>query len=422
MSLRENIPAFKGFRQLPEFGKGLLTVGNVVQVLLKVSEPSFVDHLVKKFKAELPAFSLRSDGRHWIPVDPNTTVVHEIPSGMRSLPEVDHWFINEVPPNTADRLGVIAANKDTVAVAMNHIVGDGKFVVGVIDHLFDPIKPLTSPYPADAGNLFSEEIRSFRMPRSPWADTELTRFFERNPRGPVEVPYVMRTNASTMSCYDPQKKACHQLTEALWTLSVLSISTFFGGSDYLAPLVCVDIRPFMKDEMKRKKDLTYCNIFTVMGVHAKSNWKKKTLGECYKMIREDLKSRIQKREYLDYVAGQIIPTNDFIPLGQTFVSSHLGVVKIREPVSDVYISNYAYFEVFSHLLQILSYSIVDEQKGRNELVTFMRHGCDGVTFEEADVINKTLQYGLQKFTLDMPMERVLKEIETYQKHLISSRH
>ena len=420
MSLREDIPAFKGFRDIPIYGKDLLNVGNTVQLLFKVSEPKFVDHLVKKFKAELAAFHLRSDGRHWIPVDPNTTVVHEIPRGLKTLPEVNEWFINERPPNTADRLGVIAANEDTIALGIPHIVGDGKYVVGIVNHAFDPIKPLTSPYPVDAYKVFPDEIKNFRKTRNPWSDTKLTRFFERNPKGPVEVPYVMRTDAKDLSCYDPKRKVCHQLTEALWTMSTLSISTLFGGSDFLAPMVCVDIRPFMQEKFKKQKDLTFCNLFTVMGVHAEDNWKTKTLGDCYRMLRNDLKTRIGRNEYLDYVKTAGDQPNDPIPPGQTFVSSHLGVMKIREPITDVYVSNCAYFTVFSHLLQLLTYSLVDEEKGRNELVLYMRHGCDGVTLPEADIIMKTLLHSLKSFTPDMPMAKVMQQIKAYQQKLAES--
>ena len=416
MSLRSPVPGFKNFKRLDPQNLCQFYTGDDTQLVLKISRKEEVARIVEKFKSEMVAFHCRSDGRQLMPVDPNNKiVVHEIPRHLHDVVSVYDWVVDNCPPITADRLGTIAANDEMVAVNMPHVCGDGRYLVGVIDHINDPTRKLTSQFPTPSIEIFAKELKSVTDPKNVWTDVGLTRIKEKNPRSPDELRMLARMNAKEFKCYNPATGRFKQMTEALWTSVVLSVATHFGGSDKLSPMTCVDMRAYTSRDMK--KDLTFCNVFAVISVEAGKNWKSGTLGECYKLLRDDLNKKLAQKAYLNYVKAPILTGGEIVPPGQPIAHSHVGVVELKDPIVDAFMSNIVYFDPFTNMVPILTYSLVDKARDRNELVAVMRYGANGVTEGETKLMLRSIEHALKTYTPNMPMTHVLSDLECYQKAL-----
>ena len=417
MSLQKPVPGFKNFKRIDPQNLCQFYTGDDTQLVLKISRKDEVKRIVEKFKTEMVAFHCRSDGRQLLPVDPNSKItVHEIPKHMNDVQTVYDWVVDNCPPITADRMGTIAANDEMVAVNMPHICGDGRYLVGAIDHINDPVKQLPSHFPTPSIDIFAKQLQDVHDPKNIWTNTGLTRIKEKNARIPDELRMVARWDAREFTCYDRASGKFKQMTEALWTSIVLSIATHFGGSDKLSPMTCVDMRAFLTPEMK-KKDLTFCNVFAVISVEAKKNWKSVTLGECYRMLREDLNKKLAQRSYLNYIKAPILKGDEVVPPGQPIAHSHVGVVELKDPIVDAFMSNIVYFDPFTNMVPILTYSLLDRARNRNELVAVMRYGANGVTEKETKVMLASIEHALKTYTPNMPMTKILADLSSYQKSL-----
>ena len=196
MSLQKPVPGFKNFKRIDPQNLCQFYTGDDTQLVLKISRKDEVKRIVEKFKTEMVAFHCRSDGRQLLPVDPNSKItVHEIPKHMNDVQTVYDWVVDNCPPITADRMGTIAANDEMVAVNMPHICGDGRYLVGAIDHINDPVKQLPSHFPTPSIDIFAKQLQDVHDPKNIWTNTGLTRIKEKNARIPDELRMVARWDA-----------------------------------------------------------------------------------------------------------------------------------------------------------------------------------------------------------------------------------
>ncbi len=413
---KQIVPAFRNFKHFDSLGLTQYRQGNSTQMLLRISRPEEVKRIVEKFKKEMVCFHLRSDGFHLIPTDYKTTIVQKIPHGLGDLEAVRNWFIRECPPLTADRLGTIAANEDTVAVNMPHPLGDGKYYVGAINHISDPVQELKSPFPTPAEEVFSDELEKFDA-QTIWIDPNLTRFKEESPRIRDELTLVRRWNAKEFKCYERETGKFRHVTEGIWSSIIMSVVARYRTDEKLSLMTCIDLRAFLSPEMRKKKDLSYCNLFAVVPITAKPNWKSVTLGECYKMFRDDLNAKIKSKYYYNFLKTTVTAAPASVPAGQPISHSHVGVVELKDPITDAFFGNCMYYSPFTNALPVLTYSLVDKARNRNEMIGYLRYGCNGVTKKDGEIILKSIEHALKSYTVDMPMSKVMEDMRSYQKTL-----
>ena len=416
MSLGQVAPAFRKFKHFDSLGLTEYRQGNSTQMLLRISRPEEVKRIVEKFKKEMACFHLRSDGLHLIPTDYKTTIVHEIPHGLGDLEAVRNWFIRECPPLTADRMGAIAANEDTIAINTPHLLGDGKYYVGAINHINDPVQELKSPFPTPAEEVSHDELEKYDA-QTIWIDPNLMRFKEESPRIPDELTLVRRWNVKEFKCYERDTGKFRHMTESTWSAIILSVVARYHTNEKFSLMTCVDLRPFLTHELKTKEDLSYCNFFAAIPVTTKANWKSVTLGECCKMFRDDLNAKVKSKYYYNFLKTTVTAVPASLPTGQPIMHSHVGVVELKDPITDAFFGNCMYYTPFSNALPVLTYSLIDKARNRNEIIGYLRCGCNGIAKEDGEIILKSIGHALKSYSVDMPMSKVMEDMRSYQKAL-----
>lgn len=415
---REVIAPFCDFQRLKPVDRIVLAMGDAVQLIMKMETPAFAKQTVQKLKSELIGLHLKSDCVFFMPAQMENLVVHEIPRDLKTILEVDDWLVNTHPLLPAERLGVIAANEDFVAINMSHSCADGKYLCGIVDHIFDPIKSLQKPYPTPLETIFADEIKAAKhVDRMP-VDKDTTRFLERGEKVGQELSLISRVNMKDFACYDKQTGKCRHLSEIMWLTYALSMGTLFNSMDNIGVQVCVDMRQFMDSSFKKKNLMNLCNLFSCVRVGAGKNWQNLSVGETCARIRKELVDKLKNDHVYGFLkmyggstelstGGTILPT-------QWLGNSHLGAVKIRAPVQDVWFSEVIYNDLFRDMHQTLTYSIINETKGTNEHVTIMKYGSNGVTEKEAKTAMNAWIQGLRTFTWDMPIKEALKRMKQFQ--------
>ena len=413
MALRDVIPALNGFRRLNLLEAGHVLSGNALQLVLKVSGDGVAERIVEKLKKEVIAFRLRSDGFQFIPTTTDNLVVHRIPDGMSDVLEVDNWAVNEHPVISANRLGEISANERFVALNISHACSDGMYIAGIIDHILDPVKELTAVFPTPSDVVFAQEaaaLKSFEFSNARETLLSLNR-----PRVGREKPLIRRVDATTLQCFDKKTGKCTGFSESMWASYILAVSSVLPTNKQFGLGVCVDMRKHLSPAMARAKDLSFCNLFCAVSVAAGDGWKDLSFGECCKRIRQDLQKQIYTNNAAVGWIKSLSQPRKPVPPGTTIIgSSHLGPIRIRKPIEDFAFTEVRYQMPFAHMLSLLSYSVVNETTGTNELVANIRYGHNGVTQKEAHTIMDTFIYNMTTLKPDMKISEVQRAITDFQ--------
>ena len=416
MTLRHEVIApFCNFQRVTPIDRVVLAMGDAVQLIMKMETPAFAKHTVQKLKSELLGLHLKSDCVFFMPAQMENLVVHEIPQELKTPVEVDDWLVNAHPLIPAERLGVIAANDEFVALNMSHSCADGKYLCGIVDHIFDPIRTLTQTYPTPIEAVFADAVKAAKnVDRMP-IDKDATRFRERGKKAGKELSLISRVNMKDFACYDKETGKCRHLSEIMWLTYALSMGTLFDSMDNIGVQICVDMRQYMDRSFKKRNVLNLCNLFSCIRVGAGKNWQSLSVGECCARLRKELIDKMKSDHAYGFVKmyGEHGNVVSGLPT-QWLGNSHLGAVKIRAPVQDVWFSEVIYNDLFRDMHQTLTYSIVNETKGTNEHVTIMKYGSNGVTEKEARTAMNSWVQGLRTFTPDMPMKEALKRMKQFQ--------
>lgn len=416
MTLKQQlIPPFSNFQKLTPLDRVQLVMGDAVQLIMKMENRDFAEHVAKKLKSELIAFRLKSDGVFFVPRTVDDLVLHRIPDGLNSVLEVDDWLVNNHPVVASERLGSIAANDKFVAINLSHSCGDGRYLVGIVDHIFDPIREPKAKFPIPAEVVFADAMKNPKhVDRMP-TDADATRFVERGKKEGKELSLISRVNMKEFTCYDPATGKCRNLSDLMWVSYALAMGTMFDSMDNIGVQICVDMRAYMDQAFKKKNNMNLCNMFSCIRVGAGKNWKDLTLGECYKRIRKELGEKMKSDHAFGFIKMFGGEGNNVEGLrSQWLLNSHLGAIKIRSPIEDVWFSEVLYYELFREMQQTLTYSIVNETKKTNEHVTILKYGVNGVTEKEARVVMDSWLQGMRTFTPDMPMKKALSEMRKFQ--------
>lgn len=171
------------------------------------------------------------------------------------------WASTKYLPNVNSEIGTIASNEDMNILNINHAICDGKYIVGVAEHIGDSPKSLSGSYfPTTLDEEFSVEVKE-RLQNPP-------KFFRNDKNNtifhgfgmkktPTELLYDEFYDTKTISNYDPNKKLCKNLTSAIvtgYSLSAMALQgdkelTHIGGS-----MAC-----YLRNELRNHKSVLDTN-------------------------------------------------------------------------------------------------------------------------------------------------------------------
>ena len=135
--------------------------GNCLALALKFDSKSIIKDIIEKFKREVIGLNLRVEGDMLVEKTDHVVPVHELPPSPKfesilQMTEATAKFL----PDISKELATLSSNDDTVIININHAVCDGKYIVGIVEHLFDkPKNPNDHYFPITLEEEFSEEIK-----------------------------------------------------------------------------------------------------------------------------------------------------------------------------------------------------------------------------------------------------------------------
>lgn len=419
---------------------------NYVILTLKFDDKRIVKETVDKLKDEIIGLNLRLDGNHLVRRRKEDIEVHQLPpsSTFDSIYSMTSWASKKYLPNFNREMGTISSNDDTIILNLNHAICDGKYIVGVAEHIGDsPKKPINSYFPITLDEEFASEVKE-RLQKPP-------QFFRNDKNNtifhgfgmkktPTELLYDGIYDTKTMSNYDPQKKICKNLTSAIVTGYSLSAMALQGDTElsHIGGSMACD----MRNELRNKKinnienifhpnspstanlgqikpiTLNHTNIFTVCPITAKISPDMK-ISDCYSLLNNCLRSHFNtnKEELFDYrsTMGQKNPENT--DNGIMICFSNLGPIRVKKPVKDLYLYNMCINGAFDFAIPLLTYAIIDEKNDRNEFHSQVRYEGNGLTEKQAITLSKSLKHYLQTCNVNNTLEQALKDIKDFQKSI-----
>lgn len=402
-------------RRLTRFEMEQIINENSAILGLKFNNKRIVKDIIEKLKSEVIGLNTRVDGNYITRRQDRIRVI-ELPQMNKNIREVTQWAAYQYKPDLTKELGTIAANDDTIVLNLNHAVSDGKYIVGLAEHIADKPKKLSSFLPISFEEEFNGNVKErAKKPAFCYMDdvnNTVLRKLE-GVYGKEERVCERKYNVQSFSNYDPKKKTCKGLTPAIVTGLSLAINAFQG--DKIIKNIGGSMAANMRGELKSKPTLNHCNIFTMIpGGAFVTNYT--PISECFNRISERIKHNFDIKDPLWDFCDVLNRWNPKINLEEriTICFSHLGPINVKAPVEDLYLYNIDYAVPFSTAVPLLTYTINDPRTDRNEFHSMLRYHGNRIPEKHAGLLSDSLKHFLQTFKLTNTVGGALEEMKIFQ--------
>ena len=394
-------------------------IGNTVILSLKFADSSITPKIVDKLINEMSAFHLKTDYKYVYPTN-RKPVVNLLPH-FDKLPDVNQYAVDNLLPDITETLGTISANDDTILLAINHLCGDGGYMKGVLDHLFDPPKKLDSLYPLAVDDVYKKYMDKYShiKPKIVNNDPELTIVKPQHPKSGNDQIDILREPISSLACYNKEKGVCSFLNESICMSLIMSHIVADGRTQSYEEMTRrphgIQILMDLRKRFPIKPTLNSFNWWASYNIHAHPTLSMK-VGDVYKELRKDLQDSTKDQRLFDFHRANSITDPTPASAWDTRVfpnNSNLGQMVIKEPLKDLFFTNTFANVPARNMSALLTYSVID-QHGRNELFQILRYGSNGFDKKFAQMINKSVQYYLQHITPNQTFKEALEMIKKYQ--------
>ena len=336
-----------------------------------------------------------------------------------TLPNMSDWqelcrynyFRRNGPPFT-NFMANIAANDTKMVLNVSHGIGDGGYLLKMIDFVVNDRKiPDEIPcleIPPEV--LMAKELAQL-TPDIHWKDdSKLTRIYTK--KKPEELKKVtdndimeipgFRSNVKELQCYNKETGKVSGLTESIWTAITLSAQAWNGKLSKIGVTTCLDMRQHMKLNCPEWGDGT---VFSIIG-HDAPLRPNESLKSLAKSLRENFNKRMQSIDRFAFIRGD--PYVDDL----MFECSHLGRVKIRPPVKDAWMQVEMAEMDMIYLISVLTYAIDNGHK--NELIGTVRFPAIKFHSSEAKILRDSIKFCLEKIPMNMTVQEAYDVIQKYQ--------
>ena len=385
---------------------------------IRLDSKDEVKRIIEKLKGEIIGLHTRMDG-DYIVQRKDGIKIRELPNenGM-SLKNLAKWAGVHCKLDLSKELGLIAANDDSIILHLNHSVCDGKYLVGVAEHLGDPPKKLDNYLPLLFNDEFKDQLKEREKypPHYYYRSDYNTKFDKFDTAGGSEQINEQIFDVESMTCYNKKTKKCHNLTSAIMTGFLLSINAFQNNEsfDKIGAALAANLRGILQS----KPSIRHCNIFTMInaGIDVTPYTK---LSECHERLAKSVKKNFDdKLPLFDFCHMLSIPDQRQMPNdGILTCFSHIGPLQLKSPAKDLYIYNFNNDVPFSFAIPLMTYALIDERTGRNEFHSNLRYKCNYISEKTANILNQSLRHYLQTFNPNDQIRDVLIDLKSFQRNL-----
>lgn len=379
---------------------------------MQFEDPSFIPTAVERCKERILGLYLRSDGHNVISTKAPITV-NEIPRTCRDAGEATRWVIAHHMPKPHERLATLSAGKNTVVLSFNHMVADGTLLLQTIHNIAKDFKVKLPLLPVAAETTFADEIADLK--RKP--EEKFPEFSLYKPRYPEHSPHLKddqtlrvieyRTPVSELACLDKSKGIPHNLTEALlnsYLLSVCASNNEYDGK--LSAYSCVNLRQYLPKSARQNPAI--CSHFSDVTVDAEAPIDA-PVADLTKGFLSSLRRHVKEKQCLRYIGTISDPPKG----GMAFELSNVGQVTWKPPVCG------AYFHVATGVcgrprtIDLFTHSMVCEPVNAIEMkIAYPQHL---ITREEADMLGKSVTFGLRHITDNMTIKEAIRALQDFQR-------
>ncbi|KAK8866608.1 hypothetical protein M9Y10_009574 [Tritrichomonas musculus] len=385
--------------------------------------PDFIPTAVQRLKERILGLHLRCENGMIISTN-NPIEVNDLPKECNTAGKATRWVIDNKMPNPTERLATISAGNSCIVMSMNHMIADGTLLLQTIHNIAHDFKPILPKLPIAPDITFEKDIKelmkSEKFKSTLYDSSKYTRLYPKysenlqnqnsnnSKHHPVDT-IEYRVPISEMQCYNREKDNVHNLTEALLNSLLLSAVAYNGR--WTGPLVaysCVNLRQYLTKEQIRNPGI--CCHFSDVTVEADAPLHA-TVGELTKQFKYTLKERIKQKECLVHI-GDLAPQPK---TGLQFELSNVGQVTWKSPVKNVYFQvgcgkfgRPMTMDLFCHSMIVDSFNNVEMK---------LQFPTDQISWKEADLIGRSVGFGLRSISDKMTIKEAIDAFEGYQKLL-----
>ncbi|KAH0794241.1 hypothetical protein GPJ56_001844 [Histomonas meleagridis] len=385
----------------------------MIQLAVEFSNKNVMFQVIDNLQKSIIGLHLKTDDKRLI-YTPEEVKVAKIPDNLQTLQEATEWVVKNNTPNYKDRIASLSASDNKVVLNINHAMADGGYFKYIIDHLFYP--PSKTPYFTRlTTDIFSSQISSSPDTVKLWqCDPNLTRIQSKSklPKVPSSYAKYHTFSSSTydFKCYNPRTQKCDGLTETFWLSLILSTAAHNGFLDKtVGCCTCVDLRPYL---LPHENDFSIGNCFSEITASTPISLNA-TLRDVGARMREDLMKRNKRGEAFGFLKNIGKPMVDPIIPGVGLEISNVGLIKIKKPIKDVWMSLSMQAKYTEDIVSLMGFSVLGN--GRNDTTIRFRYCDSKLADDETKSITNSIEYFFKNISLDKTVGDALDELKYVQK-------
>lgn len=421
----------------------------MIQLGIEVSQTKFVEPVINFLNKHVFGLHLqlklqsRDTGiLQYTNDDPPIFQVTPLPVTHKNhLQQISESFISDHYVNPSIRLGSIGYTNNFIVLNLSHSVGDGGYFRFIIEQLNKFLHNEKSPFwdkkipyfQREPVDIFRNDLKN--APQSDfswWNKPKVNRVYSNtksiNPSFDLKTncEYVTkRIDSSNLACFypipnSPKKGRLHGLTNSFWTsiylassIHNLSLPKPIGIEDHISMPTVVDLRRYMNiSEIGFDVGNNFSNVIPYASVSLEE--KLSCIGQRMKNNMFELmkkKNDIYTLKSFDNILNA--PKKSKPPPGCSVELTYVGPIHIKEPIVDIWCGHS--MNVRSSAISMMGFSIVNDNIGRNELVTRLRYSPPYFDDSEAKNMANVIDFCLKNIEDTMTVNQALEEAASYAK-------
>ncbi|KAK8839486.1 hypothetical protein M9Y10_031841 [Tritrichomonas musculus] len=423
--------------QRPLFGKEKIFVNQdyrvYVQIAIQVENPKNLHELLNKIKNATSGLYIKSDGFNLINnrKEPDMITIHKIPKTIKTLSDCCDWIYHTYTPDINYSLASIATDEKRIVINSNHSLTDGGFYVSLLEELQNPNskKLFTKKAPIPGvlrkdllQNEFDEYMKNKGQYISHFPSYNTNDITHLNLQETTSLPDSYNLVPKRLKCefksselspfiYDKKTGKVNHLSEYLWTGLCMAINAKNGEYGPIGVETVMDFRRLLNPE---HIDFTFGNTYTNFALCIPNPDPKMTIGQICSQFRNNFNLMRKNDWFFKEFLSPVPFIRENCPAAHV---SNVGPVPIRSPLKDIYMQVSGKDKGSRSYLQVTSYSILDKEAGRDDVVLHMGYSPSIVSKKNATDIFNTYVYFLRNVNPDKKSGDVLDELIHFQQSL-----
>jgi hypothetical protein len=403
-------------RALSGYEKIFISTNELVQFSVNLCHPRYVSSTVDLLQRAITGFHLRTEGSQLI-YDNSPLSVSALPSSITNPRTAATWIDQNLRLPFTTRLASIAANDTTVAVSVSHLCADGAFFTRLLDSIIAQRIENSPVFPTPIEQVFARELSDPTLSVSQHI-SDIPRIatvpFSRSvPSLPDSVRCGYFVDESPFSEFIHTAKPGS--TESLWTAMTLGFASFSGTLDRVGCSTLLNLRPYMNPS---DVNLSIGNNFVCLCIIPKKFNPKMTVAQMAAEMRKDLTEKRKAKAYFPSLkaslAGFVVPDN------RTALAelSHLGNLRITEPVHDMWIQQTMRSKEIQGLMSLITWTTSGDVPSK--LIARLQYCPTVMTEKDAKIVFELIVHGLKKIPDDVTVQDAFDELQSVKRRLLRS--